>query len=902
MSQDREYIDQEIAQIRFIYETLYPEIPVEAHMWWEEAKLPTPAVQPQDMSYGAEMMALTYIGNLRTGPQETPALPGKRVFVTIPSPRQVAVRESAGGVAWHKRPRKYRAIHALSPILAEQMKYQIEARRWRKLPARHKFSRLACSRGIFETQTMAPEGRHGGKEPAILIGLHWLDVGGAESLGIDSIRWALDAGLRVFVMVGQEGPERLLAKLPEDPRLQLIRTDRYLPRSQTSAFVSQLIAQENIILTHNHHCVPLYDALPTIKLRHPHVVNLDSTHIVEYADGGYPRISGVWSNFIDHHHVISGEYKERFRVYGSKLVLGRLLDDSRRGADVAPVRIRAGQTRCRVAFVGRMVHQKRPVVALSIIRRLRAWGKRNGVDFRFDMVGEGPYRGAVEHLLTRYRLADVVHLHPAGTDVPGLLGQSDILLVPSSNEGLALVCYEAIEAGCVPICSDVGAQAEICPPETLVAWSPLQAVRESVAVVQRLLREEGFAEGVEAGQRARMQALQNDPSAREVLSQLYRDALAAVAAERPGSTPAAAERPVPPSPYLEKKKRKLWLHIGSHKTGSTSLQIALRQGQMQQTLGSWSYLHAKPRVDFNPLIRNHKMGGNMYSELRWPFLERRMADADQRECGDCIIATEMLFWLMNPNDIRALHRRLREHFDEINVVAYLRRQDTLALSHRKQVILGQTAYQFYGAQLQALPVYRPHMMRYFDYATKLARWEEMFGAGNVTVRRFQRSDLVGGDTVLDFYNLVGLTPPDNPPRDNEAWSRSQILAGLWLRQQGFPKSSFEQILRELPEDGPLLPSRAEMQGFLARFDDINRRLAQRYDPEGPESFFDLEFDRYPEVANGGRTAAGGFDGDPVLTKELLQELKAGAEAECARQDLARDPLNTADQLLDLVEA
>lgn len=59
MSQDRDYIDQEITQIRFIYETLYPETPVETHMWWEKAKLPTPAVQPQDMSYGAEMMALT---------------------------------------------------------------------------------------------------------------------------------------------------------------------------------------------------------------------------------------------------------------------------------------------------------------------------------------------------------------------------------------------------------------------------------------------------------------------------------------------------------------------------------------------------------------------------------------------------------------------------------------------------------------------------------------------------------------------------------------------------------------------------------------------------------------------------------------------------------------------------
>lgn len=555
MSHDTDYIDQEIAQIRFIYETLYPETPVEAHLFWEEAKLETPMVRSHDLSYPPEIMGLGYIGHERFGPAPDAAQMGKRALLTIPSPRQVGERAGRlAGVPWHQRPRHFRAVHALSPMLSEQAKYQIEARRFRLLSARHKFSRLPYSAGLPDRQQLpvnpmarASDSAGGAgqqKPPAILIGLHWLDVGGAESLGIDSIRWALDVGLRVFVLVGQEGPERLVPKLPDDPRLQLIRSDRYLPRKQSSAFIRQLIAQENIILTHNHHCTTLYDALPTIKLCHPHVVNLDSTHIVEYADGGYPRISGVWSNFIDHHHVISSDlqrfYQERFRVYGSKLVLGRLLDDSRRGTEVAPVRIRAGQRQCRVAFVGRMVHQKRPVVALAIMRRLRSWGQRNGVAFRFDMVGEGPYRGAVEHLLTRYRLSDVVQLHAADTDVPALLRESDVLLVPSSNEGLALVCYEAIEAGCVPISSDVGAQSEICPPETLVGWSPQASVRQSVAIVQRLLQEKGFAETVEAGQRARFETLSAEPSAREVLSEIYRDTLAGQQSGSEVQTAAAA--------------------------------------------------------------------------------------------------------------------------------------------------------------------------------------------------------------------------------------------------------------------------------------------------------------------------------------------------------------------------
>ncbi|AUQ84656.1 hypothetical protein [Phaeobacter inhibens] len=337
--------------------------------------------------------------------------------------------------------------------------------------------------------------------------------------------------------------------------------------------------------------------------------------------------------------------------------------------------------------------------------------------------------------------------------------------------------------------------------------------------------------------------------------------------------------------------RRLWLHIGSHKTGSTSLQTALRQGQSDKTLGRWSYLHARPRVDFNPLVRCHGMGAGMHTELRWPFLERRMADADHRGHGDCILSSEMLFWLMDVADLEALRQQLLTHFDEISVVAYLRRQDALALSHRKQVVMGRAAYQFYGAQIRGLPEFQPHMMRYFDYATKLARWEQVFGAENVTVRRFQRGDLVGGDTVLDFYHLVGLTPPPELPQENAAWSRSQLLAGLWLRQRGYPRQSFAEAVQELPDDGRLMPARDDAAAFLARFEAINRALAARYDPQGPEMFFDCDLSRYPEAGNGE-----GLEGDAVVTPEVLADLEARAQAERAARELPLDALNPDDRL------
>lgn len=59
------------------------------------------------------------------------------------------------------------------------------------------------------------------------------------------------------------------------------------------------------------------------------------------------------------------------------------------------------------------------------------------------------------------RLADML-AHPSvevlghRTDVPELMRNSDVLLLPSIEEGLALACIEAIGSGCVPIVSDVG--------------------------------------------------------------------------------------------------------------------------------------------------------------------------------------------------------------------------------------------------------------------------------------------------------------------------------------------------------------------------------------------------------------------------------------------------------------
>lgn len=291
--------------------------------------------------------------------------------------------------------------------------------------------------------------------------------------------------------------------------------------------------------------------------------------------------------------------------------------------------------------------------------------------------------------------------------------------------------------------------------------------------------------------------------------------------------------------------RRLWLHIGSHKTGTSTLQRNLRLAKNHGLLGSYDYIHVKGKFQANPIIEISGQGADMVPRIKSDLLDRLIGAVGD---GDAVLSTEMLFWCYDPIQIKTLAEQLYRQFDDIKIVAYLRRQDALALSHRKQVVMGVAALQFYGCQIAALPDYAPHLHRYFDYEAKLALWSDAFGEDALMVRRFERPSLKGGDTVNDFFDLIGVPFEKRVADVNQALSRSAVLAGLWLRQKGYPRRSFEPLLYTI-KDVPLRPARADAYLFYDHFRASNQRLAARYDPLGPPAFFTEDFETYPEVGN-----------------------------------------------------
>ena len=519
---DRKYLDSQIKEIRDIYGILGPDEAFEVFLCQKNDRLNLPCLLPVSEPLNPEVLSGDYIGAIHVGPAGQ--IPRRRAIVELAKDMSPAdLTESY--MPWNKRGRRARAVFDLSPVLFEQAKYLVERWRASRVTSNYPFDPYS-HRNRAALRDLGRE-RDRSKPPAILIGFHFLEVGGAEKLAFDSVHWALEAGLRVFIIANVQGPQRAISKLPDDERVRFFRTDQYLPRSQMQEFLVNLVAQENIVITHNHHCNALYDALPALTAHFGDLVHLDSTHIVEHTDGGYPRISGRWSDYIDMHHVISQDLIDYHKAHFQnphKLVLGRLLDRGQKTAEDRQINLTDGQKTCRVAFVGRMVHQKRPVLAVEIMKRLARWGRSEGISFQFDVVGEGPYREAVSHLVEKYGLSDLVTLHLSGADVPGLLSRSDIMILPSSNEGLALVCYEAIENGALPITTNVGGQGEIVPKDLLVDPSPIRTIAQTVALVKKLLKDRKFKSGVWQEAARKFDTLRAEALAKDVIMPEYLEA------------------------------------------------------------------------------------------------------------------------------------------------------------------------------------------------------------------------------------------------------------------------------------------------------------------------------------------------------------------------------------------
>lgn len=355
----------------------------------------------------------------------------------------------------------------------------------------------------------------------ILIGLHWLDVGGAESFAVESTELAHQMGKNIYIVASHLSRPFYKSRLEKISNIYEI--DRQIPLKYRLLFINSLIRKHNISLIHNHHSVHVYESLPLLKFNHPDLKVIDSIHIDEKNrfQGGFPRLSIIWSNYIDAHHTISQRLKKLLTSHGvhSDCVLHGHLGKNIGKSEMFS--ILEAKNKINLCFVGRMSGQKRPLLALKLLIWAVNYCRRNNIQVKVDIVGDGFYLDAFVRVISISGASSYFQMHPANTNVKSILEKADLLLLSSENEGITLVGYEAYSSGTLVVSTDVGAQDELVPDQLLLPASPRGAFQTWKRLFPRIAKDPTFVKQCIEDFHAKVSTIDQSGSAEDLFRTIY---------------------------------------------------------------------------------------------------------------------------------------------------------------------------------------------------------------------------------------------------------------------------------------------------------------------------------------------------------------------------------------------
>lgn len=284
----------------------------------------------------------------------------------------------------------------------------------------------------------------------------------------------------------------------------------------------------------------------------------------------------------------------------------------------------------------------------------------------------------------------------------------------------------------------------------------------------------------------------------------------------------------------------IWLHIGSPKTGTTSLQGFLNDNQDQ--------LRDEGDVNFMASGRSHIAHNQLAAAVRMgdvvPLFDQMQREADTMPDAQHVVTSELLF---NPHTTRKLVSQVPDTMKQrTKVICYIRRQDSYLEALYKQFLKNSRIV----PDRQAFLGEAPKLVRYLDVINAYGR---AFGPENVVVRPFSTEKLTGGDVVLDFADQLGIEilPGMKLQKSfaNKTFSAemSEVLATLG-EQTDF---NIREVIRELiaiDHPGTIRSrdvfTRAERHDLMEKMASENRKLVRRYMPEhsGFFSYKELEED------------------------------------------------------------
>lgn len=309
----------------------------------------------------------------------------------------------------------------------------------------------------------------------ILFAIHWYELSGAELFALYCIKTARSQGHSCYCIstVPSENPERLIFG---KHCIEALELNNQSISGGFQEFICSYISTHSIDVIHIHHSALMYKTLPVLRQRFPELLVVDTTHIIEYTNGGFPQLSATYAQYIDKHNVASQGlllaqremYKQAFGqdldikkfhlTYTSSLTPAHFVEFSK-PADLPKV----------ITFYGRFAPQKQPYVFVATLERL--FKQNPGLNVEAHLYGTGEMQSALEKTISRSKYSEKFHLLGRCDDKAEVFKHTDILFLSSINEGLSFTSFEALIHDRLVVSSDVGDQGELICKECLIPLS-----------------------------------------------------------------------------------------------------------------------------------------------------------------------------------------------------------------------------------------------------------------------------------------------------------------------------------------------------------------------------------------------------------------------------------------------
>ena len=311
------------------------------------------------------------------------------------------------------------------------------------------------------------------KRNRILMVLPWMTMGGADKFNLDFIEQMIGAGYEVSICTTVNGPSPWVREFgSRTPDIMLL--PNFIRLSDYPRFIRYMIESRRIDIVFISNSNLGYKLLPYLRSRCRGVTFVDYSHMEEenFLGGGFPRFATGYQNLLDC-NIVSSNYLKNWMVKhggdGDRIeVCHTNIDTEKWNPDLfETLNIRRSlgisEDVPLVIYAARFCYQKRPQLLVKIIRKML----HKKTDCVFLIVGNGELATYLKLSLWRQRKQKRVFLLKSVSNekMRSLMAASDILLLPSLQEGIALTLFEAMASKTVPVSADVGGQRELVTPE-----------------------------------------------------------------------------------------------------------------------------------------------------------------------------------------------------------------------------------------------------------------------------------------------------------------------------------------------------------------------------------------------------------------------------------------------------